>query len=53
MTIGGIYKPNSLLGSYLVSDRFFLDHFNDPLPVAVLLRTDGSTRPSAPRSMPG
>ncbi len=43
MTIGGIYKPNSLLGSYLVSDRFFLDHFNDPLPVAVLLRTDGAT----------
>jgi putative ABC transport system permease protein len=43
MRIGGIFKPNALLGSYLVGDGFFLAHFNDPLPVAVLLRTDGST----------
>jgi putative ABC transport system permease protein len=43
MRIGGIFKPNALLGSYVVGDGFFLAHFNDPLPVAVLLRTDTST----------
>jgi len=44
LRIGGIYQPNSLLGSYLVGDRFFLAHFNNPLPVAVLVRTpNGST----------
>ncbi len=48
MTVGGIFKPNSLLGSYLVSDRFFLDHFNNPLPVAVLLRTQGDTTSLSP-----
>jgi putative ABC transport system permease protein len=37
--IGGIYKPNSLLGSFLVSDAFFRSHFTNPLPVAVLIRT--------------
>jgi putative ABC transport system permease protein len=37
--IGGIYKPNSLLGSFLVSDAFFQSHFTNPLPVAVLIRT--------------
>ncbi len=39
MRIGGIFDPNSLIGSFLVGDGFFLSHFNDPLPVAVLLRT--------------
>jgi len=37
--IGGIYKPNSLLGSYLVSDQFYRDNFDNPLPIAVLVRT--------------
>ena len=41
MRIGGIYKANALLGSYLVGDAFFLSHFDTPLPVAVLLRTTG------------
>ncbi len=42
--IGGIYKPNALLGSYLVGDSYFLAHFDNPLPVAVLLQTQsGST----------
>jgi putative ABC transport system permease protein len=40
--IGGIYKANALIGSYVVSNRFFLSHFNAPLPVAVLLRTSGA-----------
>ena len=39
MRIGGIFKPNALLGSFLVGDGFFLSHFDDPLPVAVLLST--------------
>jgi putative ABC transport system permease protein len=39
MTVGGIFKTNSLLGSFLVGDGFFLSHFNNPLPVGVLIRT--------------
>ena len=39
MRIGGIFKPNSLIGSFLVGDGFFLSHFNSPLPVAVLVHT--------------
>jgi putative ABC transport system permease protein len=37
--VGGIYKPNALLGSYVVGDSYFVAHFDNPLPVAVLLRT--------------
>jgi putative ABC transport system permease protein len=43
--IGGIFRPNALLGSYVVGDRYFLAHFDNPLPVAVLLTTD-STSPA-------
>ncbi len=43
MRIGGIFKPNALLGSFLVGDGFFLSHFHDPLPVAVLLSTTTGT----------
>jgi putative ABC transport system permease protein len=39
MRIGGIFKPNALIGNYLVGDGFFLSHFNAPLPVAVLIKT--------------
>ncbi|HSZ37938.1 MAG TPA: FtsX-like permease family protein [Acidimicrobiales bacterium] len=42
MRIGGIYQDNALIGSYLVSDAFFRRHFENPLPVAVLLQTNGS-----------
>ena len=42
MRIGGIYKPNALAGKYLVSDAFFLAHYQNPLPGAVLLKTDGT-----------
>jgi len=41
MRIGGIFKPNALLGSFVVGDGFFLSHFNNPLAVAVLLRARG------------
>jgi putative ABC transport system permease protein len=37
--VGGIFKPNALLGSLVVSDAYFLEHFSAPLPVAVLIRT--------------
>jgi putative ABC transport system permease protein len=40
MRIGGIFKANALLGSFVAGDSFFLSNFNNPLPVAVLLRTD-------------
>ena len=42
MRIGGIYQPNALTGHYLVGQAFFLSHFQNPLPGAVLLNTDGS-----------
>ena len=41
MRVGGIYKVNALLGSYVVSDQFFLAHFDQSIPVAVLARTSG------------
>jgi putative ABC transport system permease protein len=43
MRIGGIYQDNQLIGSYLASDTFYQQHFENPLPFAVLLKTDGST----------
>jgi putative ABC transport system permease protein len=42
MRIGGIFQPNALAGKYLVSDTFFLRHFQNPLPGAVLLNTNGN-----------
>jgi putative ABC transport system permease protein len=43
MRVGGIYKANPLIGSYVVGAGFFLSHFHNPLPVAVLV----STQPGA------
>jgi putative ABC transport system permease protein len=37
MRVGGIFKSNPLLGSYVTGDGFFRSHFDNPLPVAVLL----------------
>jgi putative ABC transport system permease protein len=39
LRIGGVFRPNGLLGSFVVGDRYFLAHFDNPLPVAVLLAT--------------
>jgi putative ABC transport system permease protein len=44
MRVGGIFKPNELLGSYLVGGSFFVTHFHDPVPAAVLVSSD----PGAP-----
>ncbi len=42
LRIGGIYQANALIGSYLVSAGFFLRHFSNQSPAALLLRTNGS-----------
>ena len=39
--IGGIYQSNALIQSYLVSSGYFLAHFRNPHPGAVLLATSG------------
>jgi putative ABC transport system permease protein len=53
MRIGGIFKPNPLAGSFFVGDSFFLSHFDNPLPVIVLLRTGrvGSSSPDINRTL--
>src|SRR5579862_3049659 len=38
MTAGGIYKPNALPVSFVMTYRFFASHFHNPSPVAVLVR---------------
>jgi putative ABC transport system permease protein len=43
MRIGGIYQPNALIGHYVVGAAYFRSHFENPLPIAVLLKTNGST----------
>ena len=40
--IGGIYQSNALIGSYLVSAPYFLAHFRQESPGAVLVSTNGS-----------
>jgi putative ABC transport system permease protein len=37
MKIGGIYKTNPLIGKYVTGEQFFLSHFDNPLPAAVLI----------------
>jgi putative ABC transport system permease protein len=39
MRVGGLFKPNPLVGSFVVGDGFFEAHFDHPLPTGVLLRT--------------
>jgi putative ABC transport system permease protein len=44
LRIGGIFKPNDLVGSYVVGDQVFLANFDNPVPNAMLVRTsDGAT----------
>jgi putative ABC transport system permease protein len=38
MRIGGLFRPNPLVGSFIVGEGFFLSHFDNPLPTGVLLR---------------
>ena len=48
MRVGGIFKANPLLGSYLTGERFFLSHFENPLPIAVLLSASPGARRLGP-----
>ncbi len=48
MRIGGIFKANPLLGSYLTGEGLFLAHFDNPLPIAVLLSTGPGAHGLAP-----
>ena len=57
MRIGGIFQTNQLIGSFLVSQAFYVNHFQNPQPNAVLARTDGSAgveqaRQAGPRLVP-
>jgi putative ABC transport system permease protein len=42
LRIGGVYRVDALVGSYLVSSGLFLANFQHPAPSTVLLRTTGS-----------
>jgi putative ABC transport system permease protein len=44
--VGGIFEPNVLLGSFLASDQFVRQHFENPLPFAVLIRITGGASPA-------
>ena len=44
MRIGGIYRTNPLIGSYVTGERFFLAHFDNPLPDSVLVKTAPGVR---------
>jgi putative ABC transport system permease protein len=39
ITIGGIFKANPLIGSYLVGAGFFVSQFHNPLPIGILVST--------------
>ena len=41
MRVGGVYQPNALIGSYLVSDAFYRTRYRNPLPAGVLIDTNG------------
>jgi putative ABC transport system permease protein len=43
MRIGGIFKPNPLVGSFVTGAPFFLAHHDNPLPITVLLSTTPGT----------
>jgi putative ABC transport system permease protein len=48
MRIGGIFKSNPLLGSFVAGAGFFLAHFDNPLPTGVLLKTAPGAAPLGP-----
>jgi putative ABC transport system permease protein len=42
MRVGGVFKYNPLVGSYLTGAGYFLEHFNRPPADAVLVSTSGN-----------
>jgi putative ABC transport system permease protein len=52
LKVGAIYKPNAVLGSYLVGLSTFQEHFRaDALPVAMLLKASGGPSPSLTKAL--
>ena len=52
LRIGAIYKPNAVLGSYLVGLGTFQSHFRaDALPVAMLLKADAGPSASLTKAL--
>jgi len=52
LRIGAIFKPNVVLGSYVVSQTFFHSHFAaNSLPVVMLLRTTGGASPATTKAL--
>jgi putative ABC transport system permease protein len=52
MKIGGIFKPNALLGSYVVGSNYFHTHFAaNTLPIAILLSTSAGATATATASI--
>ncbi len=45
MRIGGLFTSNPLVGSFIVGAGFFLAHYDNPLPTAVLLRAAPGAAP--------
>ncbi|HEV2360673.1 MAG TPA: FtsX-like permease family protein, partial [Acidimicrobiales bacterium] len=39
LRVGGIFKPNALIGSFVVSQAFYLGHYTQAQPIAVLVKT--------------
>ncbi|MEI8051650.1 MAG: FtsX-like permease family protein [Actinomycetes bacterium] len=52
MKVGGIFKPNALLGSLVVSSQFFSSHFSPTtLPMVLLVSVDGGASPQASKAL--
>ncbi len=47
LRVGGIYQANALIGSYVVSAAFFLQHYSARPPAGLLLRTTGASADAA------
>jgi putative ABC transport system permease protein len=43
LRVGGIYQANALIGSYVVSAAFFMQHYSARPPAGLLLRTTGTS----------
>ncbi|HUB77083.1 MAG TPA: FtsX-like permease family protein, partial [Solirubrobacteraceae bacterium] len=51
MRIGGIFKPNALVGSYVVGDPFFRAHFDQPVANGLLVRGASGASPALTREL--
>ncbi len=52
MRVGGIYKPNTLIGSYVTGSSFFRSHFAaGTVPIAMLIKTSTGATASITRAV--